>query len=627
MKRCKNCFEEYDECYEVCPSCGYIEGSAAEEIFYLYPGTLLGGRYVIGKVLGFGGFGITYKAWDRKLDSVVAVKEYYPSGIANRAPGTKDVIIFAQNRVREYNHGLTRFLDEARNMAKFGAHSNIVNIYEYFEENSTAYLVMEFLDGVTLGDFMKNNALGVNTCVEIALRVADALKAVHGQGVLHRDVSPDNIFLCVNGAVKLIDFGAARFAAGEDRLLTIILKPGFAPPEQYERVNVQGPWTDIYALGATLYYMVTGVKPEESTNRRIQDDLPPPHVVNPGVPVNVSNAIMKAMAVDRHMRFESVEALEKGLIGVKKVIPLIQERKRRGRRRFAGVLAALLAVAAGGSVFAFTYNKEREAETLPDASIEIWYPLTGEAAHDAAKEEALKEIAAEFAEGFPGSVLEISVESYPAGEYESAIMDALAEGDGPALFELAGLGGAALESAPDLSDVIGAAEEGDCYFLGEYGRGLAERGRLPLGFNAPVVYVNTTLTEREGRGVSDLAGVGSDRESFLAGEAESYLGAASDFFDVQEALPARYRLMYADRREVSAEFTDVWSSAAEGDELKVAKRLLAYMLSENAQDYFHLRRRSGALPVNKNALGEYCGVYADFEGFFDNIDGYVLRAG
>jgi predicted Ser/Thr protein kinase len=622
MKRCNNCFEEYSEEYGLCPHCGYAEGSAAAEIFYLYPGSLLGGRYTVGQVLGFGGFGITYKAWDSKLRSVVAVKEYYPSGVANRTPGAKNVILFAQNRVKEYNHGLTRFLDEARNMAKFSSYRNIVNIYEYFEENNTAYLVMEYLDGVTLGDFLKDNVLETDDCIDIILQVSAALKAIHGQGVLHRDVSPDNIFICTSGAVKLIDFGAARFAADEDRLLTIILKPGFAPPEQYERVNVQGPWTDIYALGATLYYMATGMKPEESTNRKIQDNLPPPHVINANIPVNVSNTIMKALAIDRHMRFESVEDFEKGLLGAKKVVTLTQEKKRRKRKRLAGVAAALLAVAAGAFIFAFMYMNDGK---LPDASVELRYMRSGDAVFDSSKEAALSEIAAAFRSTYPN--VEISVAGYDAVEYAEVAGADLSDSTA-VLFESTGLSDGQLADALDLSDVIGDTEKADCWFLGKYGNDVADGKKFPLGFDAPAVYVNTTLETPEGGSVSDLTGIGGSLEEFLSESAPAYLGQTSEFFDVQNALPARYRLLRLDRQEVPAEFTDAWSLAPCGaDAQKAAKRFLAYMLSDNAQDHLHVRRHSGALPLNKRALTAYCEVYADFAGFFDNIDRYVFRGG
>ena len=212
--QCKNCFGHYEDVsLSVCPHCGFEPGAPIGEVFYLYPGTVLNNRYSIGQVLGFGGFGITYKAWDAKLQTIVALKEYYPTGIVNRTPGTRNVVLFAGNRVKEFDHGLERFVDEAKNMAKFSSHKNIVNVFEYFQENNTAYIVMEFLDGITLSAFLQTNTVPQETAIEITLSVAAALRDIHESGIIHRDVSPDNIFICHNGNIKLIDFGAARFVA------------------------------------------------------------------------------------------------------------------------------------------------------------------------------------------------------------------------------------------------------------------------------------------------------------------------------------------------------------------------------------------------------------------------------
>ena len=313
---CEGCFKYYGEEFELCPNCGYFEGAEPKEPNHLFVGTELAERYVIGNVLGFGGFGITYKAWDKKLESVVAIKEYYPSGIVNRPPGTKNLLLFSGNRKKEFEHGLIRFIEEARNMTKFNAHKNIVNVYEYFEENNTAYIVMEFLDGCNLSEFIESNGNkpDIDSSVEIICHICDALKDIHDSGIIHRDISPDNIYLCNNGTVKLIDFGAARFSSAEEsKNFTIILKPGFAPPEQYEQISDQGPKTDVYALGATLYYSVTGQKPDESTNRKVKDTLLSPSEVNPEIEPYLSDSIMKAMSVETSLRFESVDDFKKRL--------------------------------------------------------------------------------------------------------------------------------------------------------------------------------------------------------------------------------------------------------------------------------------------------------------------------
>lgn len=332
VTQCRSCFKQYDEVFEVCPHCGYYNGLQVDEINQLPIGTMLNNRYVIGQVLGFGGFGITYKVWDTKLDAVCAIKEYYPSGFVNRNPRTNEIIVFSGKRSAEFEFGLSRFIEEAVNLAKFSEHDNIVHAFEYFEENKTAYIVMEFLDGVPLNRYLQENKISCNESVDIALKVCAALKCVHSNGIVHRDISPDNIFMCKDGRVKIIDFGAARFSAEDEKQRTIILKPGFAPPEQYESVSSQGPWTDIYALGATLYYLLTGVKPEESTNRKIEDNLQPPHELNENIPEYISNSVMKAMAVDRHLRFNSDDEFDKALNNKRKVVPLKDEVKEEKQK-------------------------------------------------------------------------------------------------------------------------------------------------------------------------------------------------------------------------------------------------------------------------------------------------------
>lgn len=171
--RCSNCFHEYDEVLGLCPNCGYVEGEDSSEVYCLAPGTLIMGRYIIGETLGLGGFGITYRAWDIQLGTVLAIKEYFPSGLVNRTAGDPNVFLVANKRSQEFEQGKQRFLDEARNMAKFSNHHNIVNVFNYFEANNTVYIVMEFLDGMTLSQALQaeNGPLPIARCVSIAIDV------------------------------------------------------------------------------------------------------------------------------------------------------------------------------------------------------------------------------------------------------------------------------------------------------------------------------------------------------------------------------------------------------------------------------------------------------------------------
>ena len=283
----------------------------------LKPGVILKERYKIEEVIGAGGFGITYRAWDPLLQSYVAIKEYYPSGIATRSADSSKVCVPVGQEQREYHRGRIRFLKEAQDVARFQSEPNIVSIYDYLEENDTAYMVMEYLHGCTLKQYIREHGgrLDTDHILHICLSVLDALAVVHKAGMIHRDISPENIFICEDLTVKLIDFGAAKqvYLDGE-QTMSVVLKPGYAPPEQYAKKDKQGPWTDIYALGATLYFAATGEKPEESFGRALEDTIKPVCEVNPEIPHAMSQVIMRAMSVKIEDRYQMVETMREALL-------------------------------------------------------------------------------------------------------------------------------------------------------------------------------------------------------------------------------------------------------------------------------------------------------------------------
>lgn len=283
----------------------------------LKPGVILKERYKIEEVIGAGGFGITYRAWDPLLQSYVAIKEYYPSGIATWSADSSKVCVPVGQEQREYHRGRIRFLKEAQDVARFQSEPNIVSIYDYLEENDTAYMVMEYLHGCTLKQYIREHGgrLDTDHILHICLSVLDVLAVVHKAGMIHRDISPENIFICEDLTVKLIDFGAAKqvYLDGE-QTMSVVLKPGYAPPEQYAKKDKQGPWTDIYALGATLYFAATGEKPEESFGRVLEDTIKPVCEVNPEIPRAMSQVIMRAMSVKIEDRYQTVEAMREALL-------------------------------------------------------------------------------------------------------------------------------------------------------------------------------------------------------------------------------------------------------------------------------------------------------------------------
>lgn len=352
----------------------------------LKPGVILKERYKIEEVIGAGGFGITYRAWDPLLQAYVAIKEYYPSGIATRSADSSKVCVPVGNEQKEYHRGLVRFLKEAQDVARFQSEPNIVSIYDYLEENDTAYMVMEYLHGCTLKRYVLDHEgrLDTDHIIHICLSVLDALAIVHASDMIHRDISPENIFICEDLTVKLIDFGAAKqvYLDGE-QTMSVVLKPGYAPPEQYVKKDKQGPWTDIYALGATLYFAATGEKPEESFGRALEDTIKPVCVVNPEIPKYLSKVIMQAMSVKIEDRYPTVEAMREALLdgandGEERhvyTIPKssIPKRYLQTGRKLRGIVLILILVILGGTFWMLRlkmHQPENVAATPTDASTE-----------------------------------------------------------------------------------------------------------------------------------------------------------------------------------------------------------------------------------------------------------------
>ena len=309
MKLCYGCMTPLSDEIEVCPNCGYIQSEVPELPYFLDPGTIIANRYYLGKVIGHGGFGITYLGFDLMLQRVIAVKEFFPGGLVTRQPGMTQISVYSGTLSEAYRKNLKSFLDEARQLARVQYVNGIVKVYDCVIENGTGYIVMEYLKGETYRDILaREKTLETAQVKEVALQVLRTLKSIHALGIIHRDISPDNLFRRDDGTVCLIDFGAARFASSvANQDLTVLLKRGYAPEEQYLPDGKQGPWTDIYAVGATMYKMLTGSRPDDSFARRIQDSLVPPSQL--GIPVSpgFEKALMKSLQVRAEDRYQSVD--------------------------------------------------------------------------------------------------------------------------------------------------------------------------------------------------------------------------------------------------------------------------------------------------------------------------------
>ena len=283
--------------------------SMEENLHCLRKGTRLIGRYTIEGVLGQGGFGITYLGIDELHEKKVAIKEFFPQGIVTRNIEYKDTVtVTFVGEKDNYEKGKDRFLKEARTMAKFSKDEGIVKALDFFEINNTAYIVMEYLEGITLKQYLRENKrIAPEDLIELLVPLIESLDEIHSQGMIHRDISPDNIMVLPDGRIKLMDFGAARdYTEFGEKSLSIVLKPGYAPPEQYQTHGIQGPWTDIYALCATMYKCITGENPPDAIERVMDDHLKKISAFGISVLPQIEEAIIKGMSVAANDRYQNV---------------------------------------------------------------------------------------------------------------------------------------------------------------------------------------------------------------------------------------------------------------------------------------------------------------------------------
>lgn len=291
----------------------------AQMAHILKPGTVLNQKYTINGVLGEGGFGITYLAWDNNMQIRIAIKEFYPASLVARDTSSENqtqVYTITQSHSGEFHQGLERFVREASTLAQFFNLPGIVSVKDFFYENGTAYIVMEYIEGITLKEYLKQRGgvLSVEETLALMKPVIESLAVIHRHKLLHRDISPDNLMITGDHQVKLIDFGSARyFDSQSDKSMTVVLKHGYAPVEQYSSNGNQGTWTDIYSLCATMYRMLTGHIPDESINRIRSDTLPPIKSVQKKLPGNVAQAIDQGLSVMAENRQQTMEELYREL--------------------------------------------------------------------------------------------------------------------------------------------------------------------------------------------------------------------------------------------------------------------------------------------------------------------------
>ena len=317
MTYCPYCMHPLNEQDGSCPACGKAISEYHASPHTLPQGAMLNNRYRIGGVIGEGGFGITYIGLDTLLEVRVAVKEFYPNGMVNRNNTVSNAVhsISTETARELFSKSRENFLREARTLAKFTGEPGIVAVRDFFEENHTVYIVMEYLDGITLKQYLAQvGRISPYNTVCLLMPVFRSLQKIHEKGLIHRDISPDNIML-VDEEVKLLDFGAAREFADE-KSLSVMLKHGYAPMEQYRRHGVQGAWTDVYAICATMYKCVTGKIPPDAPDRVFEDELKMPSALGIEMDPAFEDVLRRGLAVKPDERIQSIAELLQALDAV-----------------------------------------------------------------------------------------------------------------------------------------------------------------------------------------------------------------------------------------------------------------------------------------------------------------------
>lgn len=306
---CLHCFGTLNQ-RGFCPVCQKKANDKETSPLALPLRTLLSNRYLLSKPLGVGGFGVTYLGWDLTASRRVAVKEFFPKGFATRDAKSGKVNVTGPKEIASFNHWRKAFVQEAQILMRINHLHGVVRLLDFFEANNTAYIVMDFLDGVSLHKYLTTHGrkLSVADALKIVRPVLDSLVVLHQYGVIHKDISPENIMIVQNKYVKLIDFGAASlFKQGNTEKPFMVLKAGYSPielykPEQYK----QGPWSDVYQMGATIYNCITGYIPADAPTRMTNDLLPRPTALGAKIPIAVENALMKSLQILPEDRYANV---------------------------------------------------------------------------------------------------------------------------------------------------------------------------------------------------------------------------------------------------------------------------------------------------------------------------------
>jgi len=473
-------------------------------------------------------------------------------------------------------------------------------------------MVMDFLHGKTLEDLIEEQGrIQPEEAERIFSELASALFKLQEMGIVHRDVSPDNVFVLNDGRVKLVDLGAADFPEGAGSYKAVILKPGLAPPEQYIDDTAADKRTDIYALSATMYWALTGIKPVESTNRLGDDPLKRPSAVVPGIPHRLDNLILRGMSVHPEIRFKNMQEFKKVLLGNRKVSDSIGEIRKRKKIRLVLVILFTALIVTGAFLLFRWVTVMKSNALLNGREIEVWIPYRDNPETALTVAQRMSE---EFLDDYPG--VSIVLKAVPVSEYPQKVQKALSSKDGiPALFSYQAAGSPEGGVLSDMTALISETDI-DAY---RHSANYTDTGKIPLGFRVICVYESTVAKEN---------GTTGDLQEFLDGNYRYYVGDSADFSTIQEKMPGCYKV-HAVKDEYRAEcLTDLWcvNESADADTQNTAVRLLSYWLGEVGQDILCVQNRE-AMPLNKKELQVYLEVNAELKDTVGNKEAELFSEG
>lgn len=543
-------------------------------------------------------------------------KNFFQLQMVTRSKGEKQVAVFSSKRESEYKRHLDRFWQEAKIMSMFTDSVNCINTYDIFEENGTAYIVMEYISAPDLKTYLRNRnwkPLQEPDAVNIISQVLSGLEEIHSKGVYHLDIAPDNMFILHTDEsvqVKLIiyDFGAARRDKDAKKKLQdddIIVKPGFAPPEQYKNNGRIGPWTDIYAVGANLYYLLTGVLPLEATDREQKDTMEKPAqlaLVSPAV----NNAVLRAMALNPELRYRNAKEF---LADLKKEKVRSDEEellhRKKARNRFMAVFSTVLAAA----VAVVMYFGITKGKILED-NITVWVVSDTNIEMEQERYEAVVDLFQEF---YPQ--IDVDVVAMTSADLDEKFLSA-DKNERPDLLETTYATDNVLEKCVSLSDLLAESKK---EFVTGLSTELAEWNKksVPLGLYVTVLY------KQSGVELERLSEVSS--AEFLS-NAAGYLESDTTIYTmVQNSIAGRYEIKESSSKIVC--LADVFSIYAKSiNKSKAAKAFLEYLMTEAAQETLHLTYDSGYLPVSEAAFELYVrDVYSELSFLEDAIGVYKVE--